>query len=438
MRGKNLDICMSSTLSAPFSQTGYGFFPKELYLMDEFKDIVNGLFAKTKCAKRRRFYLYSAFHFIFVKLYALSEGISMHKAANELNDYIIANSKDSDLRFGKPYADGKRARRFVPHQTDVDLFFRELSESDVKLLFGGLLDCYVHKIVKEQVPGRSWLSMVDNTKEPYYGEPDPLKHIGADKLQGTKVAWFFQGISIHSQDIHLFTDFYSLTKGIYRAMDVPEAIAWQKWAKINPKGVVFDREFYRAKLVSELKSIGMPCLFPTKKYAWVQHQMENYLHGWGDFVVGNVFQQSFKQYPHQAAAVVRLVMIGTDSQAAWEVRQKYREGTYNFGKAMRNLKGFFTNYKPWKNKKSWARYLVKEYKRRWNIETGFAMLNKIHESLRERTHTVKLSTYYLRAFLYNWWQSWRLDRKNMGLYHRDYTLTDFKRFSTTEIRDSFL
>jgi hypothetical protein len=90
------------------------------------------------------------------------------------------------------------------------------------------------------------------------------------------------------------------------------------------------------------------------------------------------------------------------------------------------LRGFFTSYPPWKNQKAWARFLVREYKRRWNIETGFAELNRVHESGRERIFTTKLASLYCRGVIYDWWQSWHLIRKHTQLHYRDYTFNEFK------------
>jgi len=363
----------------------------------------------------------------------LTAGCCTHQAAELLNTYVIDQLPEDQKKRLHQYTDQKRTRRMIPHQTDVDQFFRRLTEQDVKILFGGLLDYIVQKIVQEQTPNRSWLSIVDNTKYAYYGKINPVKHIGSNHLPGTKVAWMIQGISFHSSDIHLYTDFHTLSKGVYRALHVPDSIAWQQWLVPGVEHMVFDREFYRAALVAELHQLEVKCLFPTKKYEWVKHHMEWYLLGQGDFVVGNIFAQSSTQYPFQAAAFVRLVIIGKDNQSAWEIKQQYDHGQLSFKQALRELRGFFTNYKPWKNKKAWARYLTREYKRRWNTETGFCVLNRLHESCRTRYPAVKLANVYCRGILYDWWQSWRLNRIRSLIHHRDYTLTEFKWYVQQQI-----
>lgn len=429
---------MSNTFSGPFPQTGSDSFPKDLFLLEDFKVVVNGLFAQTSYAKKRRFYVHQPYSFVFVKLYALTRGVSTHQASNKLNELYHEQELDCSENLPKKYRDKRRSRRLVPHQTDVDLFFKAFSEQDVQILFGGLLNYITYKIVKEQCRGRKWLSMVDNTKYPYYGVLNPLKHIGTKGLPGTKHAWMFQGVSLQSEDIHIYTQFYSLTLGIYRALMVPYSVDIQRALGVKTDTMVFDREFYRATLVSDLRKRKMKVLFPTKKYQWVKHHMTHYLRGTGGLVVGNIFAQAAQHYPFQSTAFVRMVIIGKDNQGAWEVREKFRQGKLTFSKAMRELRGFFTTYTPWKNQRAWARFLVREYKRRWNIETGFSMLNKVHESGRERRFTTKLATIYCRSVIYNWWQSWRLERKRYGFHHRDHTLNEFKEYVGDEIEKNYL
>jgi hypothetical protein len=247
----------------------------------------------------------------------------------------------------------------------------------------------------------------------------------------------FQGISLHSQDLHLFFDIHSLTKGIYRALHVTSSIAWELWQDIDITGVLFDREFYRAALVADLEKMHVRCLFPTKKYAWVKHHMERYLQGQGDFIVGNIFAQSNNQYPKQRAAFVWLVMIGKGNLKPWKVKTLFQHHKLTLKQALKKLKGFFTNYKPWANRKSWVSYLIRTYKRRWNIETGFSTLNKVSFTGRERSFTAKLATLVLRCTIINWWQSWRLTQIRSKVLPRDYTQIDFQEHAKLVIESIF-
>lgn len=417
---------MNNCICDPIPQSGDWFLLDDIILDGEFKDYVEFLIKKTDLIRRFRPRIYEYGDYVAVKLYALTVDLSIYQASQYLNRIAADRFLEKYKIVPKEYQDGKRKRRFIPHQTDVDKFFNRLTEKEVKTIFGGLLDYFAQKIMKEKCQNRSWTCMVDNTKYAYYGKLDPQKHIGCNKLPGTRVAWFYQGVSMQSEDVHLFLEFNSLTKGVYRALKIPDSIQWQQWQQTDIKGMLFDREFYRAALVADLHKLNMPVLFPTKKYQWVKAQMRKYLRGIGSFIIGNLFSQTSQQYPYQQVAFVRLVIIGKDGQMPWEVRDKFLKGQLTFSEAMKNLHGFFTNYNPWKNTKSWVHYLVRTYKRRWNIETGFALLNKIHEMGRERDYRSKLAGLYIRGTIYNCWQSWRLDQIRNDLHHREHTLREFK------------
>jgi len=197
------------------------------------------------------------------------------------------------------------------------------------------------------------------------------------------------------------------------------------WDGVDKKRSLFDREFYRASLIADLRKMNLPCLFPTKKYKWVRRQISNFLHLNGNNVIGTLFSQTMQQYPNQKSAFVRMVIIGHNNESAFDIRDKFIRGKLTYREAKKKLAAFYTTLKPWKDKKGWARYLAREYKRRWNIETGFRELNSMHENFRTSYYQVKLSDSYLRSIIYNSWQGWRVLKKREGVHHKHYT---FKRY----------
>jgi hypothetical protein len=405
---------MSLTSSAPVCETGAGSIPNDLDLLWKFKDYLDELCARTDIARTFKPRRYQLSDFVIVRFYAQVANLSTHHAAETLNATFTARLMVEGKFHRKVFQDGKRCRRVVPHQTDVDKFFRRLSERDVRTIFGGVLDAWVQEITAQVGTRRAWKFIADNTKFPYYGKRDPRKHIKAPHLPGTKHAWMFQGNSVVSEGIHLFVDFHSLTRGVYRCAAIPATIQWLEWAGISSGVALFDREFYRAALVHDLTAQGIPMLMPTKKHPWTLRRMAQYLHGTGGVVSGNVFTQSFKQYPNQSAAFVRLVLIGHDGKASWEVREQYAQGAFNFDEAIDKLAGFYTTLPPWKNEDAWARYLTRLYKRRWSVETGFRELNSLHPHLRCRTHVQKWADLFMRGWAYDLWQFWAFYHARRG------------------------
>ncbi|MHA1896964.1 MAG: hypothetical protein ACTSU2_06160, partial [Promethearchaeota archaeon] len=210
--------------------------------------------------------LYTYFDYIMPKLLSLITKHSLSFTAEALNRYAIFILHKKKKVLPKMFADNKRSRRLVPHQTDIDKFFRKLSELEVMAIFGGIIDYLNQKIIKEYLPGRTWIFAVDNTKYPYYGTRiDPKKHIKAKELPGTSVAWFFQEYMIHSQDINLITSIRSLTKGVYRSKDIPGEVSWMEFMGTRIKVVPADREFYRVRLIDDLRKQHDSIIIPAKR-----------------------------------------------------------------------------------------------------------------------------------------------------------------------------
>jgi len=116
------------------------------------------------------------------------------------------------------------------------------------------------------------------------------------------------------------------------------------------------------------------------------------------------------------------VVIGHDDQHAWKIRDLFWKGKIGYDDAIHQLAAFFTTLKPWKNKRSWARWLTRTYKIRWNHETGFRSLNKVHEQFRYRNPIVQLAELYLRALIHNGWQLYRNQLLKHSIHHRELTL----------------
>ncbi|WP_457557356.1 hypothetical protein [Candidatus Harpocratesius sp.] len=89
---------------------------------------MESLVGQTGIAKIFKPRLYSYSDFILVKLYAMVTKQSTTYASEFLNHYFVRHYYRSKFFIIKEFRDGVRKRRLVPHQTDVDKFFRLLSE----------------------------------------------------------------------------------------------------------------------------------------------------------------------------------------------------------------------------------------------------------------------------------------------------------------------
>ncbi|MHA1775905.1 MAG: hypothetical protein DRO88_11845 [Promethearchaeia archaeon] len=97
----------------------------------------------------------------------------------------------------KKFSDGVRKRRLVPHQTDVDKFFRRLSEKDIHFIFGNILNRLNQEIRRWTIRGSKMRLLVDNTKYPSYLKLQPPIEVETYKQpvlvnRGCFKAWHFK------------------------------------------------------------------------------------------------------------------------------------------------------------------------------------------------------------------------------------------------------
>ncbi|WP_371801682.1 transposase [Candidatus Lokiarchaeum ossiferum] len=232
----------------------------------------------------------------------------------------------------------------------------------------------------------------------------------------------FQGHSTHCQNITLFTDFYLLQKGVGRWLSIPNSVDWLKFNNFGFNYGLMDREFYRVQLVKMLKDRKIPIIMPAKKYSHVKRRIKNYLLKTAPLVSTYLFKQKPGAKPWQSSVNLHIVIVGHDDQPAWKIRDQFWKKQITYDEAIHHLSAFFTTLDPWKNKRSWAKWLTKTYKIRWNQETGFSSLNRIHEQFRYRYPTVHLAELYLRAMIHNGWQFYRNQGLKQGIHHQELTL----------------
>ena len=430
---------MISLQSRTIPQSTDCSFPIDLFNLKEFKSLVDEQVKSTGLASRFHPRLHSHSDFIMVKLYALLQQISVHVAAEGLNDHVSKFFEENYNLTAKEFSDNKRKRRFIPHQTEVDKYFRRFSEKEVQNLFGNINMALCRKIVKYYGTSQKWRFMVDNTEFPYYGETKtPYEQKTYKRHMGTKTIRLFQGHAVHCQNITLFTDFFLLQKGQCRWLSIPNSTEWLKWNNYNFSYGLMDREFYRVQLIKKLKDKSIPIIMPSKKYAQVKKRIKNYLMKRGPLVSNYLFQQKSGAKPWRTSVKIHIVIVGHDDQPAWKIRDLFWKGKIGYDEAIHQLAAFFTTLKPWKNKRSWARWLTRTYKIRWNQETGFRSLNKIHEQFRYRYPVVQLAELYLRGIIHNGWQFFRNQLLKQGIHHQELTLFWYRMHKLEELESEML
>ena len=411
-------------------------FPYELFVDEKFKTLFDDLVKKTKIAEKFKPRLYSYSDFVLVKLYAYLTGKSIHHAAEELNRTVTMKVESKTKKRMKRFKDNYRRRRLVPHLTDVDKFFRIREESEISIhkIFGDLLFTIFRMIIKRYNPSREVYAMVDNTEIPFFGRARDNTVIGTHrKHMGTKKCHLIQGMGVEGAGMFLFTGFRLMRMHHYRSKYIPQDVAWLRFNDLDIKGILADREFYRATLLRNLKDDKVNFLIPVKKFNVIKAYFGRFLNGTGGLVEPYLMSHSGANGSRPTCVYMNMVIIGHNNESAFDIRDKYRNGLLTFDDALSKLSGFFTNMKPWKNVKKWALWLSSKYKSRWHEETAFSNLNRWRIPYRHFTGERALIDHYIFAILYNLWQAFYKVRKDNGVLPRDRTQKVFSELLAVNI-----
>lgn len=427
---------MNRNGNSPNGSSGIPPFPMNLFFDEEFKLCIEQAVSTTKLPQRFTPRIYSYADFIFPKLYAEAHDQSVEIVTEDLNERFKKwLEKHHHIKL-KIFADGKRHRRAIPHQTEVDKFFRRLTEKEIQQIFGQVL-MEINKRIKKKVMGGAKVRFyADNTQYPYYGNDRTSFEIKGHDLPGTKYCRMIQGHQLYSCGISLFTDFFLLQHKKYRGANLRSSVSWIKFNGFNIAYACLDREFYRVSVFRDLKHEKVMTIEPAKKYGRVRNEFKKYLFKQRPISTPYLFTQTAKQYPMQSSTHVNLVLVGHDDEPARDIREKMWQGTLTFDEAMSKMAGFFTTLLPWKNPNAWARWLTSGYKGRWNIETGTCKLNAVHESFRYRFPMQKLCDEYLRAIIYNHWQFNMKWGEKINLKSSRYSLKEYKIYFSKFCRKS--
>jgi len=414
-------------------------FPMDLFVSKEFKSLVDQQVQLLGIAHRFRPRLYAHSDFVMIKLYAIASQISVHVAAERINTYLKEHFQCKYHLKPKLFHDNFRHRRLVPHQTDVDKYFRRLTQNEVQNLFGNLNMTLCRKISRYTGENQQWRFIADNTEFPYYGTTQtPFEQKTFKKHMGTKRVRMFQGHVVHSQHITLFTDFYLLQKGHCRWLSIPNSIEWLKWNQFHFNYALMDREFYRVQLIKALKNRKIPIIMPAKQYHHVKRIIDNFLIKKGPLVSNYLFQQKTGAKPWPTSTWLYIVISGHDDQKPWKIREQLYNRQITFEEARSQLSAFFTNLRPWKNQRTWATWLMKTYKKRWNQETGFSSLNRVHQQFHYRFPVVQLAEIYLRAMIHNGWQGSRNEGLKKGIHHQHLSLYWYQEQQKQQLEQEFI
>ncbi|MHA1731951.1 MAG: hypothetical protein ACTSU5_08400 [Promethearchaeota archaeon] len=368
-----------------------------------YKNLAQFFTKRAERVTRFRPRLHSLEEYLLVVVYALLKRWSIHQAAEHLNRQATLWFFKRFKRWPKRFRDARK-RRFFPHQTSINAFLRSLPVSFVEETFQEFFLAQLREAVSAGLASPNVRLLVDNTRYANYGRDRDEYSIKYHKFPGTDHGHFYQGVLAVTNGVALFTRFSPLARGRSRVSKIRGDVTALQSLGVTVKRVLVDREFYRVLLVKDLKDRGVPVVIPAKNYKAVSKRYRAFLRGRRGLVQPYNLVQTCRKYHSQEAVRVRLAIIGVDDRDPREVREEHLQSSLGEELAMAKLRGFLTTIPPWKDEYAFTRYLCREYKVRWRVESAFRDLNKFAPNWRTNSHSARLFYFGVCAALYNVWQ----------------------------------
>ena len=366
-----------------------------LAFFKKFCDEITSRMWRTKKAKNSRYETSD-----YLKVFFLSEiiGRSIHDTSEILNEYYYCQRRGRR----KTFADGRR-KRVVPHQTQVNNYLNRIGFNKARSILRKCLDFQLKEALDKKIISSKACVLIDFTEHPYYGKREDKMIKGTNRQKGTKKMRHYLGFSIYSRSTQLFAGLEHVANGQSKIPLINDFLFYLFDMGFEFDFVMMDREFYRAELIDEIKSMGGDTLIPAKMYKKIKEMIDDYLSGKGGRVRSYKFSTA-PGAPNKCVKIVYLIFNAKKGHSLLRLKRAVKKGTLSLKDARKNIFTIMTTQKPKGKESSWASRTSRSYRKRWNIETGFSDLNRINRRWKSNRDNLRFLDMLARMMLYNSWK----------------------------------
>lgn len=219
---------------------------------------------------------------------------------------------------------------------------------------------------------------IDGKKDLYYGK-DKINTRGIKSEKGTSQAWEYIVISI-VKPIKLPLMAVRYSQGLDLTNCCIELLEFVKSLPVKIKAIYFDRGFYIAKLIDYLENKNGKNPLPYLIFVPENYKIKKYIEKTKSL---GVFKHEFRYACKKSIYKPKTTIVVCKNAGVNKVGKVY------------NMV-FATNLKP-------SFSLVKEYKKRWNIETGFRIMEEGKIKTKSNNPLIRLFYFLLRCLLHSTW-----------------------------------
>ncbi len=337
---------------------------------------------------------------VAVLAYAWVRGVSIDHAAERLDDFAIAEGSHVPRLF----ADGRQSRAY-PHQTSVNDWLREMDLPAARRLCKAVFGAALRLARDRKLLPRQVVIEYDLTPHGYWGRRrDP--HIkGSTLVKGTRFIRHYHAAMVHGGGVSLYVALDHVAKSQSKVPFLLETARWLKTLGFKVKWALADREYYRHGVLAGLKRLGVDVITPAKDYPRMRAAKEDYLLGRKGRVQAFQLGTKAKKGARTLYAACWVVICPVrDAGSLDAIRAKLRQQKMTLDEACGKLFGLLTTAAPQGHGRGFPGLVLRLYRMRWQIETGFRQVEVKHSPWRSERDGTRLVDELGRAVLHNLWQ----------------------------------
>ena len=312
-------------------------------------------------------------------------GNCTYKREDIANTVIFSVSNNYSIEYGSKYlrSGGKR----IPSGDDVFYHLSKLDKTGVIRLFKRVNDHLLREAKRRDVFKKRMLCALDIHKVPWYGKTRDKNILGMEKIRGTNFGYGYASIECVEDGKRFTLSVYPLDQFTTRREFITSLVKTTR-EYTDIKILFLDRGFFNLESIKCLNDLQINFVMPAVRNPRIEK-------------IVNDFERKCKTFPYKQ----RFFLV-----REYEMRRGKESVKFNLVIIVElpeeaddewNTFVYATNI-PVTDKNAFK--LAEDYRKRWGIETGYRVKDKIRGRTCSRNHVVRLFLLLLSVLLYNLWQ----------------------------------
>jgi len=302
-----------------------------------------------------------------------------------VNTVIFAISNNNFVEYGSKYLRGKG--KSSPSSDDVFYHLNKLTKKDVVWLFNQVNHNLLSQAKKYDVFERNITCGLDIHKIPWYGKTKDKHVLGMEKVRGTSFGHGYASIECVENRKRFTLSAYPLNQFTAKR-DFITSLVEKAREYVDIKTLFLDRCFFDVESIKCLNGLSANFVIPAVRNKRIKRIIDEFKENCEKFPYKERFFliKEYEMKKGKDSVTFNLVIIvesPDDANGEWKVFAYATNVPVTADNAFR---------------------LAEDYRKRWGIETGYRVKDRIRGRTCSRNHVVRLLFLFLSILLYNLWQ----------------------------------